>query len=494
MATVRRSYPPYFFLDRRINASNAIQTWLRRPISQEALSALVFHAVPGFDSLTGLPDRAAFLAALRSAAASEDSVAVLFLDLDDFKVVNDGFGHEAGDRLLIQVAGRLKTAVREEDLVARLGGDEFTVLCRGLEDPSQATITAGRLRAALSAPFDVAGQRRHVRVSIGCRVAAAGEADPDALLRDADSAMYQAKGAGKDRVELFSDETRARLLRRIEIEQLLRSALENDELEVHYQPQVDVATGRLVGVEALARWAEATPAEFIPVAEETGLIGPLGAWVLGTATRDLAAWHAQGLTPLTVTVNVSTRQLEDPDFPIVVATALATADLAPDCLCLELTESALMGAGTASLDCLKLLKDLGVYVGIDDFGTGHSSLARLRSLPVEVLKVDRSFVDGLGTEPEDSAIVAAVLSLAHALGLHVIAEGVETPLQAHQLSALGCGVAQGWLWSPAVPADQIPAQAELGTGEHPDIARHRGERSLVMEMMHQLGLAKEARA
>jgi EAL domain-containing protein (putative c-di-GMP-specific phosphodiesterase class I) len=305
--------------------------------------------------------------------------------------------------------------------------------------------------------------------------------------------MYQAKGAGKDRVELFSDETRARLLRRIQIEQLLRVALEQDELEVHYQPQVDLATGRLVGVEALARWAEATPAEFIPVAEETGLIGPLGAWVLGTATRDLAAWHAQGLTPLTVTVNVSTRQLEDPDFPIVVATALATAGIAPESLCLELTESALMGAGGASLDCLKLLKDLGVYVGIDDFGTGHSSLARLKSLPVEVLKVDRSFVDGLGTEPEDTAIVAAVLSLAHALGLHVIAEGVETPLQAHQLSALGCAVAQGWLWSPAVPADEIPAHAELGTAPRPDVAQHRGERSLVMEMMHQLGLAKEAR-
>jgi diguanylate cyclase (GGDEF)-like protein len=478
------------------------------------LSALVFHSVPGYDALTGLPDRAAFLAALRSAAASGEGVAVLFLDLDDFKVVNDGFGHEAGDRLLIQVAERLKTAVRQTDLVARLGGDEFTVLCTGLEDPSEATMTAGRLRAALSAPFDVAGQRRHVRVSIGCRVAAAGD-DPDALLRDADSAMYQAKGAGKDRVELFSDATRARLLRRIEIEQQLRTALEeviggassgplghNSQpnepagrgLAVHYQPQVDLGTGRLVGVEALARWSGATPVEFIPVAEETGLIGPLGAWVLGTATRDLAAWHAQGLDPLSVTVNVSTRQLEDPDFPIVVATALASTGLAPESLCLELTESALMGAGTASLDCLKLLKELGVYVGIDDFGTGHSSLARLRSLPVEVLKVDRSFVDGLGTEPEDSAIVAAVLSLAHALGLHVIAEGVETPLQAHQLQALGCTVAQGWLWSPAVEAARILEYAELGTGAHPRRRGHRGERSLVMEMMHQLGVAKEARA
>jgi diguanylate cyclase (GGDEF)-like protein len=458
------------------------------------LSALIFHAAPGFDSLTGLPDRAAFLAALRAAARTGEGVAVLFLDLDDFKIVNDGFGHEAGDRLLIQVAQRLRHAVREEDMVARLGGDEFTVLCSGVEDQTRATITAGRLRAALSEPFDIGGQRRHVRVSIGCRVAAPGEADPEMLLRDADSAMYQAKEAGTDRVELYSDATRARLLRRIELEQLLRAALEAETLAVHYQPQVDLATGRLVGVEALVRWSEASPAEFIPVAEETGLVGPLGTWVLRTATRDLAAWHAQGLAPLTVTVNVSTRQLDDPDFPLVVATALADAGLKPESVCLELTESALMGAAATALACLYALKDLGVYVGIDDFGTGHSSLARLRRLPVEVLKVDRSFIDGLGTEREDSAVVAAILSLAHALGLHVIAEGVETPLQAHQLSALGCSVAQGFLWSPAVPAEAIPAQARRGVGAHPSIAGHRGKPSLIDEIMHQVGVVEERRA
>ncbi len=455
------------------------------------MSVLVFHAAPGFDALTGLPDRAAFVAALKRAAESGEGVAVLFLDLDDFKVVNDGFGHEAGDRLLIQVAQRLRGAVREEDLVARLGGDEFTVLCLGVDDQTLATVTAGRLRAALAQPFDVAGQRRHVRVSIGARVAAPGEVDPEALLRDADSAMYQAKEAGKDRVELFSDATRARILRRIEIETQLRMALETETLAVHYQPQLDLANGRLVGVEALVRWSEASPAEFIPVAEETGLIGPLGAWVLHTAVRDLAVWHAQGLTPLTVTVNLSTRQLEDPDLPDVVAKALADAGIAPEALCLELTESALMGVATASLDCLRAIKGLGVYVGIDDFGTGHSSLARLRSLPVEVLKVDRSFVDGLGSEQGDSAVVAAVLSLAHALGLHVIAEGVETPLQANQLVALGCPVAQGFLWSPAVPAAQIPSMAKLGTSNHPRTSGHRGERSLVVEMMHQIGIAKE---
>ena len=457
------------------------------------MSVLLFHAAPGHDALTGLPDRAAFLAALRS-AADAGPVALLFLDLDDFKVVNDGFGHEAGDRLLIQVAQRLRASVREDDLVARLGGDEFTVLCAGAADQARATTTAGRVRAAFSESFDVGGQRRHVRVSIGCRVAAAGEADADALLRDADSAMYQAKAAGKDRVELYSDETRVRLMRRLEIEERLRTALETGALAVHYQPQVDLAGGRLVGVEALVRWSEARPDEFIPIAEETGLIGPLGEWVLRRATLDLAAWHAQGLVPLTITINVSTRQLEDPDFPAVVADALQQAGLSPDNVCLELTESALMGVASASLAALRALKELGVYVGIDDFGTGHSSLARLRGLPVEVLKVDRSFIDGLGTDHGDSAVVAAILSLAHALGLHVIAEGVETELQADQLRALGCPVAQGFLWSPAVPADEIPALAGLGTTSRPRLAGHRGERSLIDEMMHQIGIAKEGLA
>jgi diguanylate cyclase (GGDEF)-like protein len=455
------------------------------------LSVLVFHAAPGFDALTGLPDRAAFLAALRNAAADSDAIAVLFIDLDDFKVINDGFGHEAGDRLLIQVAQRLRDAVRETDMVARLGGDEFTILCKGGVDQVHTTFAAGRIRAALGMPFDIAGQRRHVRVSIGCRVSSPGETDHEVLLRDADAAMYQAKAGGKDRVEVFSDATRARLLRRLALEEQLRAALDEATLAVHYQPQVDLASGRLVGVEALVRWHAASPDEFIPLAEETGLIGPLGAWVLQTACRDLAIWHAAGLKPLTVTVNISARQLEDPDFPTVVAQALTGAGVDAGDVCLELTESALMGARAASVDALRALKNLGVYIGIDDFGTGHSSLSRLRGLPVEVLKVDRSFVDGLGTDREDSAVVSAILSLARALGLHVIAEGVETPLQADQLVALGCPVAQGFLWSPAVPAAEVVALARVGTSAHPRIAGHRGERSLIDEMMHQIGIAKD---
>ena len=455
------------------------------------MSTLVFHTRPGFDALTGLPDRAAFIAGLRSAMGTQQGLAVLFLDLDDFKLVNDGFGHEAGDRLLIQVAQRLRGAVHDGDLVARIGGDEFTVLCHDA-DETGATILAGRIRGALSAPFDIAGQRRHIRVSIGCRAAGPDEADADVLLRDADTAMYQAKEAGKDRVELFSDATRAKLLRRLDLEQRLRTAIEDDELTVNFQPQVDLGSGRLVGAEALVRWSEASPAEFIPLAEETGLIAPLGEFVLRTATKTLAQLHADGLKPLTITVNVSTRQLEDPEFPLLVKDAIEQAGIDPSHLCLEITESALMAAKSVALDRLRECKAHGVYVGIDDFGTGHSSLARLRDLPVEVLKVDRSFVDGLGTEPEDSAVVAAILSLAHALGLHVVAEGVETSLQANQLIALGCSVAQGFLWSPAVPAGELRGLTGVATAAHPRVRGHRGERSLVDEMMHQLGIAKEA--
>jgi diguanylate cyclase (GGDEF)-like protein len=453
------------------------------------LSAVAFTP-PGIDPLTGLPDRAAFIHRLRQAAATRTPIAVLFLDLDDFKVVNDGFGHEAGDLLLIAVAERLRGAVRDSDMVARLGGDEFTVLCEGVADAERARAAAGHIREALNGPFAIGGQRRHVRVSIGVRLS--DGVAPEALVRDADSAMYQAKGAGKDRIEVFSDETRRRIVRKLELERRLRETLDAGALAVHYQPQVDLGSGRLAGVEALARWGETEPREFIPLAEETGLIGPLGAHVLRATCTTLAGWHAAGLTPLTATVNISTRQLEDPDFPDTVARAISGAGIEPRHLCLELTESALMGVSEASLNVLRAIKDLGVYVGIDDFGTGHSSLSRLRRLPVEVLKVDRSFVDGLGTEPEDSAVVAAILSLAHALGLHVIAEGVETPLQAHQLAALGCTIAQGFLWSPPVPAHEIPQLASRGTIAHQRRRRHRGERNLVDEMLHQIGFAKES--
>ena len=457
------------------------------------------HGPAAEDALTGLANRALFLDRLRSVTTTGAPVAVLFLDLDDFKLINDGWGHDTGDRLLCEVAERLRAAVRPGDLVARLGGDEFTVLCEGLAGEREALAVADRLREALEEPFDIAGQHRHVRASIGCRVAVGSAGGAEALLRDADVAMYQAKDRGRNRVELYSEETRRRIVRRLEVEQELRVAVEARALAVHYQPQVDLLTGRVAGVEALARWTHArlgavAPDEFIAVAEETGLIGPLGSFVLGETCRQVAAWRRQGLH-VAATVNVSAHQLGDPGFADSVARHLGAAGLEPSGICLELTESALMGAGEEPRQALAALKALGVYVAIDDFGTGFSSLAALKRLPVEVVKVDRSFVDGLGTDPEDSAIVASVLSLAHAMGLHVIAEGVETPLQASELVSLGCTVAQGFLWSPAVPAaDVLRVAAELaGAGGHRAThAPWRGERSFIDEMLHQIGIAREA--
>jgi diguanylate cyclase (GGDEF)-like protein len=450
------------------------------------------------DSLTGLLGRASFLDRLRQLCDEGRALAVLFLDLDDFKLINDGFGHDTGDRLLLEVAARLREAVRPEDVVARLGGDEFTVLCEGIHEEADALEVARRLHGALAEPFTVAGQRRQVRASIGCRVAGrAGDADE--LLRDADVAMYQAKNAGKDRVELFSETTRRLIVRRLALEQDLRAALAADELEVHFQPQVEIATGRVVGAEALARWPHrdegyVPPLEFVGVAEETGLIVPLGAWVLDEACRRLSAWRAAGVA-IPITVNLSTHQLGDPELVERVRASLTRWGIPPSAICLELTESALMGAGEAPLHRLEELKALGLYLAVDDFGTGYSSLGALKRLPVEVLKVDRSFVDGLGTDPDDSAIVAAVLSLAHALGLHVVAEGVESELQASQLTALGCPVAQGFLFSPAVPAEAFPALvARMGAARSRRRRRpaFRGERALIDEMMHQIGIPREA--
>jgi diguanylate cyclase (GGDEF)-like protein len=488
------------------------------PLPATESRPLAVHGPAADDALTGLANRALFLDRLRSLAATGSPLAVLFLDLDDFKLVNDGWGHETGDRLLCEVADRLRSAVRPGDLVARLGGDEFTVLCEGVSGEREALAIAGRLREALVEPFEIAGQRRLVRASIGCRVATArgcpkghrstrngplggapDEFTAEALLRDADVAMYQAKDKGRNRIELYSEETRKRIVRRLEVEQELRSALETGGLAVHYQPQVDLLTGSVVGVEALARWkhprlGDVSPAEFIAVAEETGLIGPLGSLVLEQTCRQLAAWHSQGLR-IAATVNVSAHQLDDPGFADDVARHIGAAGLPPSSICLELTESALMGAGADPRRVLTSLKGLGVYVAIDDFGTGYSSLASLKRLPVEVVKVDRSFVDGLGTDPEDSAIVAAILSLAHAMGLHVVAEGVETPLQAAELVALGCTVGQGFLWSAAVPAGRFVAlAAELeGAGGHGAAgAPWTGERYFIDEMLHQIGIAKEA--
>jgi diguanylate cyclase (GGDEF)-like protein len=381
--------------------------------------------------------------------------AVFFLDLDYFKVVNDSLGHSAGDQVLVAVADRLQRSLRDGDTAARLGGDEFAILCEDLVDEGEAVQIAERLGDAISAAtVQVSGRELVVSASIGVAFATQSRQRPEALLRDADAAMYRAKERGRARYELFDAAMRARAVARLETEAALRDAIEHSQLSLAYQPEVLLQDGRLVGAEALLRWHNergdvAHPAEFVPVAEETGLIVPIGAWVIREACRHLARWRevAPDRAPRTVSVNLSGRQLGRPDLPEVVEAALAESGLDPGSLCLEITESVLMDDIDGAVSALKVLKGIGIGLAVDDFGTGYSSLAHLRRFPVDVLKIDHSFVSGLGRNPEDSAIVRAVLGLARTLDLVVVAEGVERADQLQELRALGCERAQGHLFS-----------------------------------------------
>ena len=427
------------------------------------------------DALTRLPNRTLFLdrlaQALSRAERTRRTVAVLFLDIDRFKIVNDGLGHVAGDRLLMEVARRLSAIVRPGDTVARFGGDEFVVLCDDIGAVHHAVEIADRIGEVLGRPFAIGGNEVMAGASVGIALAKDGAHEgAEALVRDADAAMYRAKERGRGRYEVFDDVIRDRAVRRLETEQALRHAIGREELRLVYQPGVSLATGNIAAVEALLRWEHPErgligPDEFIPVAEETGLIVPLGEWVLQQAA-ELASrlqWAAADGGALTVAVNLSARQLSAPGLVDRVAGVLREYDLPARALSLEITESVLMDDAEAARRMLVTLKDVGVYLAIDDFGTGYSSLAYLRRFPVDALKVDKSFVDGLGREAEDSAIVRAVVNLAQTLGLDTVAEGVETEVQRQELVALGCTYAQGFLWSPALPAEELDVMLRLAS-------------------------------
>ncbi|HJS94199.1 MAG TPA: EAL domain-containing protein, partial [Solirubrobacteraceae bacterium] len=419
------------------------------------------------DPLTGLPSRLLYLNNLKLALerlgrGPNRSVAVLFLDLDRFKVINDSLGHGAGDQLLEAVAERIGHSLRRHETLARFGGDEFVILCEDIFDDEDAVAVAERVLKAFSLPFHLALGETMAAASIGISVTSDPNQDPDDLIRDADAAMYRAKGAGGARVVLFDEVTRERALARLHNENAIRKAIEREEFRVFFQPEISIDGEHIMGMEALVRWQHPErgllgPGEFISLAEETGLIVPLGTWVLRDACQRAVVWQRSRPAdqPLTLRVNVSARQLAQDSLRATVAEVIAETGIEPRLLCLEVTESVLIEDPEESIRTLTELKQLGVKIAIDDFGTGYSSLEYLRRLPVDCVKVDRSFVRGVPENEEDVAIVNAVIELGHALKLSVTAEGVETTDQFDNLRAAGCDTAQGFLFFRPEPPEEV---------------------------------------
>jgi len=424
------------------------------------------------DSLTDLPNRVLLVDRLEQAltrgARNDTNIGVLFLDLDRFKLVNDTRGHAAGDELLRSVARRLREATRAGDTVARFGGDEFVVVYEeGVNDTDELLVLGRRLCEALAEPFMVGANEHYLTASVGAALGRPG-ASSEALLRDADAAMYHAKEKGGNSIEVVDDAIRQRAHVRFETEHALHGALQRDEFALAYQPIAELATGRAVAVEALLRWEHPVrgtilPSEFIGLAEETGLIVPIGAWVLDRACRQMVEWRGQSSAPeLGVAVNLSVVQLRDPELVSLVRETLERAGLEPKALTLEITESFLMKDIAPALDVLTALKALGVRLALDDFGTRYASLSRVNRMPLDALKIDRSFVHRLAGEDSDTAIVAAILAMARALGLGVVAEGIETPAQHTQLLALGCRHGQGFRLARPLAPDDVAAVLEHG--------------------------------
>jgi diguanylate cyclase (GGDEF)-like protein/PAS domain S-box-containing protein len=415
------------------------------------------------DSLTGLPNRALFLDRLHHARARSvregSTQAVLFVDVDRFKVINDSLGHRIGDQVLQAVAGRICQVVRPSDTVARIGGDEFTVLLEGIRSGDEPAKAAERVMRALQAPIVAGGREVVVTVSIGIAVDDPVHGAGD-LVAAADIAMYQAKNQGKNRYVVATADADERALERLDLETELRRAIARDELEVHYQPVMDARTGALHGLEALVRWQHPsygllTPGHFMDVAEESGLVVPLGEWVLEQACAAAVGWNARHAEPVVMAVNLSARQFQQPDLCERVSGVLQRTGLDPRLLTLEITETVVMDETEATIATLHALKELEVRLAIDDFGTGYSSLSYLKRFPVDAIKIDKSFVDGLASGPVDREIVRAVIRLAAAVGMQTIAEGVETEEQRDQLRRLGCSMLQGYLLSRPLPLARV---------------------------------------
>ena len=444
-----------------------------RKRAEEMLAHSALH-----DHLTGLPNRVLFVdrvqhALLHSRRHTHSKFAVLFVDIDEFKVVNDSLGHSAGDELLIQVANRMTSSFREADSVmrsappdtfARFGGDEFTILLEDISKPSDAIRVAQRIQERLLTPFEVLGHPIVIAASVGVALSEASYDRPEDLLRDAEIAMYRAKRAGKARVEVFDPAMHSSALRRLKMESDLRRGIENHELVVFYQPIVSLETGKIAGFEALSRWQSPegmiSPVEFIPVADESGLILAINRQLLMDACQQLRTWQSElGFDPpLTMSVNITPKQFGRSDLVEEISTILQQTGVAPDTINLEIMETIAMGDADRSLTVLAELKALGVGLSIDDFGTGYSSLSRLPRFPIDALKIDRVFISAMCTDHDSHEIVRLIVMLAHSVGLKVVAEGTETAAQINELRKLGCEMAQGFLFSRPVEA---PAAHEL---------------------------------
>ncbi|MCZ7563165.1 MAG: EAL domain-containing protein [Burkholderiales bacterium] len=416
-----------------------------------------------YDVLTGLPNRVLFqdrvAQEIARARRNGGGAALMFIDLDRFKVINDTLGHDVGDELLKQVARRLTGSLRASDTVSRFGGDEFAVLMTELRDSQAAGHVADKVISAFAQPFLLGGQETYVTASIGIALYPVDGDLPATLVKHADIAMYRAKELNRNNVQFYTPKNNARAIERLRLENDLRKALEREQFVLYFQPKVDLATRHVCGAEALLRWRHperglVSPAEFIPLLEETGMIVPVGEWILRAACRQIKEWDAQGLPPLRVAVNLSGRQFHMNDLPDMVRRVLAESGVEPQLLELEITESFLMRNADEAIGALRELKAEGVHLAVDDFGTGYSSLAYLKRFPLDTLKIDRSFVRDITTDPDDAAITRTVINMARGLKLSTVAEGVETEAQLAFLTANGCDHMQGYFYSPPVPAEE----------------------------------------
>ncbi len=471
----------FFYETRMVPYTRDSVLVMLRDVSEKRRADAKVRRLAFFDTLTGLPNRQSFLIqgaeAIREARADGSSLSVLYFDLDNFKRINDSLGHSIGDALLRGIARRLETCVRRQDSVARhgvsnsavqvarLGGDEFTVLLRDLASPDEAEKVAARLVEALSEPLNFKGQQFVITPSVGIASYPEDGEDIDTLLKNADMAMYGAKAQGRNRVSVFSGTMSVRSLERLDLEDSLRKAIRNGDLELHYQPKLCLRTRHVSGVEALLRWThpdrgQVSPAKFIPIAEEAGLIVDLSQWVLEAACRQLKAWSGTPLEPVPVAINLSGKQFREADVDRTILTAVRAHGVDHSRLDLELTEGTLMHDVDAIVQMLTRLKDIGMSIAVDDFGTGYSSLSSLKRFPIDALKIDRSFVSEIGNAGNDRSICAAIIALAQSMDLKVIAEGVETREQLQHLEFLGCDEIQGFFFARPMPGDEVTAFLE----------------------------------